>query len=391
MPRERLRPGEHGRITERSTGGKFFATTYVRDSDGKRRRIERSSEKSVEDARRVLQRHLTQRKAPLAKREVGEKTSLSELFELWITNKIKRGDIKPQTENQYRHVWIKHGESQLGSLRIRELETPTADTHIQSVAAKTPAQAAYLRLVLREMYALAVRFGVLQLNPIEGTDTVKRNRRAVRAVNAEEFATIRAAIASYQTSRDGKGGPRPGKLLPAFVEILAATGARPGEVLAMRWSDVDLLADPPTVTISGTLLDHGAAGPLHRQDERKHGSPAHTVKLPKFGVEALTQLIGHSGMDGPVFANREGGWVSLANLRRSLRDALPDELAWVTPHSFRRTVGTVVRNAHGAEAAQQQLSHAELATTERHYLQRVSQGPDVREALDKFARGESGE
>ncbi len=322
---------------------------------------------------------------------VNDKTTLAELFERWIEGKVNRGEIKPQTENQYRRVWAKHGDNQLGALRIRELETPRAHSHIQAVAAAAPAQAAYLRLVLREMYALAVRFGVLQINPIAGTAPAKRNRKPVRAVTAEEFAAVRAAVADYTRSRDGKGGPRPGRLLPAFIEVLAATGARPGEVLALRWSDIDLLADPPTVTINGTLLDHGAAGPLHRQDERKHGSPAHTVVLPRFGVEALTELVGQSGLKGPVFATRDGGWVSLANLRRCLRDALPAELSWVTPHSFRRTVGTVVRDAHGPAAAQQQLSHTELATTERHYLQRASHGPDVRAALDKFAGQESGE
>jgi len=45
----------------------------------------------------------------------------------------------------------------------------------------------------------------------------------------------------------------------------------------------------------------------------------------------------------PVFANRHGTWMSLANLRRALREALTDELRWFTPHSCRRTVATVVK------------------------------------------------
>lgn len=57
----------------------------------------------------------------------------------------------------------------------------------------------------------------------------------------------------------------------------------------------------------------------------------------------------------------------------------------MTPHSFRRTVATVVRDTHGPAAAQQQLSHAKLATTEAHYLQRQTSGPDVRESLERFA------
>jgi integrase len=81
--------------------------------------------------------------------------------------------------------------------------------------------------------------------------------------------------------------------------------------------------------------------------------------------------------------------MSLANIRRALRAALPDDLAWVTPHSFRRTVGSVVRDAHGPAAAPQQLSHAKLATTEAHYLQRQTSGPDVRDTLERFAAGEN--
>jgi Phage integrase family len=158
---------------------------------------------------------------------------------------------------------------------------------------------------------------------------------------------VRAAVRAYADRK--APGPRPGRLLAAFVELLAATGARPNEVLALRWSDVDLLADPPTVTIAGTLIDHGriAGKPLHRQDTRKGDAPPHTVLLPRFGVEALTALVAESGMDGPVFANRTGGWMSLTNMRRSLRAALPADLLWITPHSLRRTVATVVRDAPG--------------------------------------------
>ena len=54
-------------------------------------------------------------------------------------------------------------------------------------------------------------------------------------------------------------------------------------------------------------------------------------------------------------------------------------------------MATVVRDAHGPAAAQQQLSHAKLATTEAHYLQRQTSGPDVRATLDRFADGESGD
>jgi integrase len=92
-----------------------------------------------------------------------------------------------------------------------------------------------------------------------------------------------------------------------------------------------------------------------------------------------------------VFTNRDGGWMSLANMRRAWRAALPDDLTWCTPHSFRRTLASVVRDAHGPAPAEHQLSHSTLATTEARYLQRHTRGPDVRGALDRFAGCDSGD
>jgi hypothetical protein len=106
MPRQRLRPGEHGKITESSSAGKYFATTYFRDSDGSRRRVERSSDKSAEDARRLLQRHLRERRAPVdGGQAVNDKTTLAELFELWIEAKAAEDGLSPQSADQYRQVW----------------------------------------------------------------------------------------------------------------------------------------------------------------------------------------------------------------------------------------------------------------------------------------------
>ena len=152
MPRQRMQPGEHGLITQWSSGGKYYASTYVRDSDGKRRRVERSSDKSPEDARRLLQRHLVQRRTPLSDQLVTERTTLAELFKIWLAAKSFEDGILEQTVGQYRQVWSKHGADQLGALRISELPTSRANAHVQAVALETPSQAAYLRIILRGMF-----------------------------------------------------------------------------------------------------------------------------------------------------------------------------------------------------------------------------------------------
>ncbi|HOB49725.1 MAG TPA: tyrosine-type recombinase/integrase [Mycobacterium sp.] len=385
MPRQRMAPGEHGRVTVSKLGRDLFeARTYVRDGDGVRRKVRRTG-RSDEDARRELQRHLAGRRTPLTGQAVTERTTLSELFEAWIDRKVAEDKLMPQSEAQYRTVWRVHGADKLGALRIRELPTSRADAHLKGIASVRQAQ--LLRIVLKGMFTLAVRFDVIGVNPIAEARPNRGEKRPVRAATPAEFQRVRRAVADYAGTV--VRGPARGRYLPAFVELAMATGARPGEVLAIRWEDVDLLADPPTVTISGTVIDHqGVPGlPAHRQDTRKHGAPPLVTFLPVHGVDALTNLFGVTGPTGLVFKSRTGGPMSANNLRRSLREALPDDLRWCTPHSFRRTAGTVVRDAHGVEAAQQQLGHAHLATTEGHYVERKTTGPDARSALDAFMDG----
>ena len=203
MPRERLAPGLHGRITvvERvvvvaGAAGRqtrrtlWVAATYVRDSDGKRRRVERSSEKSAEDADRALQRHLKVRRTPVVGGQaVNPKTTLAELFELWITAKIAEDGLSATSAGQYRQVWRAHGVAQLGALRIGELSTSSANAYLMGMGAST--QAKRLRIILSGMFGMAVRFDVLSVNPIRETKTTKTTRKPPRAATAAEFARIR--------------------------------------------------------------------------------------------------------------------------------------------------------------------------------------------------------
>lgn len=83
--------------------------------------------------------------------------------------------------------------------------------------------------------------------------------------------------------------------------------------------------------------------------------------------------------------------LSLSSISKQFRAALKPfpHLRWVTPHSFRRSVATVVRDGMGIDAAQGQLSHSQRATTELHYAQRRTTGPDARDVLDEWA-GQAG-
>jgi integrase len=159
-------------------------------------------------------------------------------------------------------------------------------------------------------------------------------------------------------------------------------------VLAIKYDDVDLRATPPQLTICGTLVTPRQRGEtLYRQAHRKGGAPNVTVFLPKFAAAALRRRMNEPTVVNPygaVFVTSTGNWLSPSNLRRSWRAALGPELSWVTPHSCRRTVATLVKRDYGIEAAQEQLGHGSTAITEAHYIERVSVARDVRSALITF-------
>ncbi|WP_306306829.1 hypothetical protein [Nocardia brevicatena] len=174
MPRQRMQPGEWGKITVREAEpGKFTATTYIRDEDGKRREVERSG-RSEEDARRNLLRELRSRSAPVtAAALVTDKTTLSELFAIWLaTKKIKR-----QSATQYRRGWERNAEKQIGALRIREFPTSRGEAHLKIVSARSATSGKQLRTILVGMFALAVRYDVIKVNPIRETRLFRCTRQ----------------------------------------------------------------------------------------------------------------------------------------------------------------------------------------------------------------------
>ena len=85
----------------------------------------------------------------------------------------------------------------------------------------------------------------------------------------------------------------------------------------------------------------------------------------------------------PVFphAGSDGLWPN--NVRTKLRGVVADTpLAEVSPHTLRRTVGTLVAHIAGLDAARNVLGHRDPSVTARHYVADTGHVIDVRHTLD---------
>ncbi len=320
---------------------------------------------------------------------------MSELFTYWIAQKAKK--LEPQTITGYTYAWNTYCAAAVGEVFIREMSAGKIDSLIDSISERTMSGARISRIVMSGMLGIAVRFDFLSHNPVRDTPRPTPKKSAVRALTQSELHELRERVQNYCRHRtideDGvahpKLGPKPGADLEDILTLLIATGARIGELLALKWAQIDLDAAVPTATFNATLVVPRVAGErLFRQTYRKGEAPPLTVVLPTFAVRALLRrrtMPTYFNPEDALFVTGNGNWVSPANVRRSWRAARGDDFKWVTPHTLRKTVATLVKETYGLEAAQVQLGHANTRVTEAHYIQRITVAPDMSEALDQFA------
>jgi len=87
-----------------------------------------------------------------------------------------------------------------------------------------------------------------------------------------------------------------------------------------------------------------------------------------------------------VFVTRNGTWHQVVNIERRWRAIRKDTgFDWVTPHTLRKTVATLVSEQVGSEEASRQLGHSSSQITLEHYIARPSVAADHTELLQAFA------
>jgi len=149
---------------------------------------------------------------------------------------------------------------------------------------------------------------------------------------------------------------------------------------------VDLAAEQPTVTICGTIVYVKGKG-FFRQGWTKTDAGYRTVILPRFAVAMLVarQIDAVENAYDAIFVSRRGTWLSPQNVRRQWRQARADTgLDWVTPHSFRKTVASLIDKEAGAKNAAAHLGHESEEITKKHYIVKPAIAPDSSHILEKL-------
>ena len=385
MARPPLPIGTAGKIRREQLGpNSWRARTQFRDYDGVTRPVEAHGATGAKAENR-LRELLRDRSAPNNSDITGDML-ISALAELWFEEVAGQEELAVQTIDRYQACFQQAIRKPIGKLRIREATVGRLDKFFKTLAKSHRSQARNARVVLKHMLAMAVRHGAIRTNPIRDIANLPSRRRVVVALTTDDLPGVRAAIRRWQEPVPGKSGPRHTTDLADIVDLLLATGARIGEILAIRWQDLDLESHAATLTISGTLVYVKGKG-VFRQEWTKTDAGFRIVVLPNFASDVLLrrrQTVVSNTLDA-VFASRNGTWLSPNNVRRQWRQARADTgLEWVTPHTFRKTVATILDKEGKAEAATPQLGHANEEVTKDYYIAKATTAPDVTEVLEKL-------
>lgn len=402
MSRKPMPVGTHGRITVTpyADGGKtrlhgegkswrrpdgipvpmkqitWIARCRFRDNDGRTRPVEAWGPTRT-GAEQNLQNALTSRKRT-ASNTITADTRLEVLADYWLRTKIETSDRSVNTKQRYRDVTEHDIIPGLGGLRLRECTVSRLEAWVAAEAAEHAATARLCLTCLRGMFDVAVREDAITANPARSVSPIPVEASEVRALELSDVIKLRAALAESSSARAQE--------LADLVDVMLATGCRVGEALALRWADVDL--EEHIVYITGTVVREQGVR-LFRQDTTKGRKPrGHPV--PAFALAMLERRrseVPANDLD-LVFPSVRGGLREVSTIDkqwRKFREWHP-EWVWITPKTFRKTVATVVQRGADIEAAAAQLGHANASITAKHYVERITVGPDHREILEQFGR-----
>jgi integrase len=253
----------------------YFITEGPRTADGKRRRLWSSGFPTRKAAEVAL-------RAELSRRDEGivlapERLTLAEYTSRWLAHMASTRE--PSTVHRYRELLEQHVLPTLGGRQLKALQPLEVQALYDRLAISGrqdgagglhPRTVGHVHRCLHAALKQAVRWRLVVRNVCAGLEPPK--------VPAAPMVTLTAAQARQLLEQaDG--------WLHTFVLLGAATGARRGELLALRWSDVDLDAGRVCIARSLGLV----AGELHWKQPKSEAG-ARTIVL---GPSVVAELRRH--------------------------------------------------------------------------------------------------
>lgn len=286
-------------------------------STGKRKRIMFYGATKADVQERMQRAREKYRNSPVP----SHKLTVEVWLQRWLEDQL---DTRHTTLTRYRGLVEKYMIPFLGKIPLEKLEPGDVRSMLKHYAAPPgvdvkrhksglgPQSLHHLRAVLRTALNQAIKDGKISRNAAALADPPKVPRKEMSAFDPDQATAFLAAI---------QGHP-----FEALFTLALSTGMRKGEVLGLRWSDVDL--DNGTLHVTKTLQ---RINQQYRLVDPKTELSGRVVPLPPIAVEALkAQRAKQSALE---LKAKPGHWMNTLSLVFTTAYGAPQDGSVVT-HEF---------------------------------------------------------
>ena len=347
----------NGSITKRGKHSWRIAVDLGRDENGKRQRRFETVNGTKAEAQRKLRELVSTVENGLPVDTT--KATVGEFMQQWLldyaeTNTCAR-TVEGYTGNIRRYITPKLGSIPLAKLTPQQIQSLYAYMLKKGLSPQT---ILHTHRVLREALSHAVKWGLIIRNACDAVDPPKPRRTQVKTLDAASIQKLFKA-----TSRSPYG---------AVFYIALYTGMRRGEILGLRWHDINLQNKAISVNQTVTKL----AGKALTINDPKTPYSRRLVSLPPSAAAMLSGLkikrmeqLEMAGIAWDefafVFCNADGGPLSPDTVSHAFPKALTKAgLPHIRFHDLRHTHATLMlKQGVHPKIVSERLGHASINIT----------------------------
>ena len=362
-----------GTITRHKKNGLYMARYTVHTATGPKRKT------IYGKTRAEVAEKLTK---AMADRDIGlvfneDNLKVGEYLKRWLSDSVK-DTVKQTTYESYERIARVHLMPTLGRIKLKNL----SPTHVRGLyrekldSGLSATSVQRIHALLHKALKQAVNDGLIPRNVTEAVAAPRQIRKEIQALTPEQ---ARAFLQAAKIDR-----------LEALYLLAIHTGLRQGELLGLKWDDVDL--DQGTLQVR--RIRSAAKGaptfttPKNNKSRSVRLTPQAVQTLRDHRKRQIEERLKYAGLwqeTGLVFTSTVGTPLNRHNVfRRSFkpllrRAGLPD----ISFHALRHSFATLMLSSREhPKVVQEMLGHSRINTTLDFYSHVL---PDMqREAVDRL-------
>lgn len=278
--------------------------------------------------------------------------TFQEVYEIW--KPTYRNRVKESTYKQTMNLFNNHILSTFKDLEMDKITIDYIQAYVDLKAPKLQKTRTILGYI-SSIFEIAQARGIVESNPCDGvifpTNLEKKSKKKDNYWTKDELNQFLKALEKEDIKWH------------ALLRLLAITGMRRGEVLALEWTDLeDSIISITKTRARGTSGDITQDTPKTEKSNRTIYIDPKTEKLLMEWKKTQTSLMGFTKI---MFTNTKGNYIRLTHPIKRLHAIIKkNDLKSITLHGLRHTHTTLlVKSGVPIDEIMDRLGHEDIQTT----------------------------